>query len=88
MSREHWTPDDDRDAAPAFLDRFRRPVAVVQEVIDLPVLRPEQDRVAKFVGKCIGIAIVYVVAGLMWAVWGIAWTVEFVAARVRAAKEA
>lgn len=49
-------------------------------VIDLPVLRPEHERMAKVVGKVIGIALVHVVAGLIWSWRGLKW----VARRYRA----
>jgi hypothetical protein len=53
----------------------------IAEVIDLPVLRPEQQRVADFLGKCIGIPIVLVIAVLwMAAIWG-AWAVRALVAR-------
>lgn len=43
------------------------------KVIDLPVLRPEHERVVKFVGKLIGIGVVYLIAGLIWSWRGAAW---------------
>lgn len=87
MSGTRWTPDDDESVQPALLARIRKAVPLAGEVIDVPVLRPEQERVAKFVGKCIGIAVIYAIAGLIWAARGVAWAVKFMASR-RAPKEA
>jgi hypothetical protein len=53
----------------------------IAEVIDLPVLRPEQERVAAFLGKCIGVPIVLVIAVLWMAViWG-AWAAQVLIAK-------
>ena len=55
----------------------------VAEVIDLPVLRPEHERAAKFVGKLIGIGVVYLVAGAIWTARGVAWGARWAWRRVR-----
>lgn len=53
----------------------------IAEVIDLPALRPEQQRVADFLGKCIGFPVVLVIAVLWMAViWGV-WAVRALVAR-------
>lgn len=65
---------DDEDRHGFVIDGF-------SEVIGLPVLRPEQERVTDFIGKCIGIPIVLVIAVLWMAViWG-AWAVGALVAR-------
>lgn len=46
------------------------------KVIDLHTLTPRQQRVAKFVGKCIGIGVCYLVAGAIWTARGVAWAVR------------
>ncbi len=62
------------------LDRARhaptRALPIAKEIIDLPVLRPEHERAAKFLGKLIGIAVVYLIAGAIWTWRGAAWAVR------------
>lgn len=55
--------DDDRPS----------PFPLAGEVIDLQVLGPRQHLVARFVGRQIGIAVVYVIAGFIWGYRGVAW---------------
>jgi hypothetical protein len=63
-----WRNDEERIESVA---RGSLPAAL--EIIDVPALEPERHRVARFVGKCIGIATVYAVAGLIWSWRGAAW---------------
>jgi len=42
-------------------------------VIDLPVPRPEHERVARALGKCIGIAAVLLAVAAIWTFRGAAW---------------
>lgn len=68
---------DFRDERPRGLRLLPAPLATAaQEIIDLPTLRPEQERVVKLIGSGIGIAAVYVVAGAIWAYRGVAWCVR------------
>ncbi len=57
--------------------------ALAAKVIDLPVLRPEHERIAKFVGKWIGIGACYLIAGAYWAGRGVAWAVRFGVAAIQ-----
>ena len=68
--------------------RPRKRARPIGKIIDLPVLRPRQERVAKFVGKCVGIGAVYVIAGAIWAVRAVAWAARRVFMARRGPKEA
>lgn len=83
-----WRDDDLNPHERAFMGevmeaaakvRRRKLVRPAVKIIDLPVLRPRQECVTEFVGKCVGIGAVYVIAGAIWAGRGIAWA----AGRVR-----
>jgi hypothetical protein len=79
--------DDDVPTAAeaAFLERLAKRVQpkrarhvdgafpLAGEVVDVQVLSPRQHQVARFVGRLIGIAAVYVIAGFIWGYRGVAW---------------
>jgi hypothetical protein len=74
-----WRDDDERTLVGEVVKaaaKIRRPREAVADVIDLPVLRPEHERVAKFVGSCIGIGACYLIAGAIWTGRGVAWAVR------------
>jgi hypothetical protein len=86
MSAETWRDDEARTLVGEVVNvaaKIRRPRQAVGEVIDLHTLTPRQQRVAEFVGKCIGIGACYLIAGAIWTGRGMTWAVRFGLAAVR-----
>jgi hypothetical protein len=93
-----WSEADDEERLDrlsgheeAFLQRTARRLAhrLVPEpsqIIDVRPLSPRQRRAFKFVGSCIGIPIVYAIAGCWWGCRGVRWAIGKLFERVAEAR--